>query len=76
MNDFHIGLAEILEVDPAAISAAFDLQSGDAAWDSLAVVSTMALIDEVFNVMVDGQSLGKCATVADIEALIEAAKNS
>ncbi|MDR7334702.1 acyl carrier protein [Roseateles asaccharophilus] len=76
MSEFYQGLAEIVEVDTSAINPAFDLHSGEAAWDSLAVVSTMALIDEVFNVMVDGQSLGKCATVADIEALIEAAKKA
>lgn len=76
MSEFYEGLAEVLEVDASVIHPAFDLHSGEAAWDSLAVVSTMALIDEVFNVMVDGQSLGKCTSVADIEALIEAAKKS
>jgi acyl carrier protein len=76
MSEFYEGLAEILEVDAAVINPGFDLHSGEAAWDSLAVVSTMALVDEVFNVMVDGQALGKCSTVADIEALVEAAKKA
>lgn len=76
MSEFYQGLAEILEVDAAAINSAFDLHTGEAAWDSLAVVSTMALVDELFNVMVNGQSLGQCTTVADIEALIDAAKKA
>lgn len=74
MSEFYQGMADILEVDESAITAAFDLHGGEAAWDSLAIVSTIALIDEVFNVMLDGQSLGKCGTVGDIEALVEAAK--
>ena len=74
MNDLYRGLAEILEVDAELINPSFDLHSGGAAWDSLAVVSTIALIDEVFSVMVDGQSLGKCTTVANIEALVEGAQ--
>jgi acyl carrier protein len=39
-------------------------------WDSLAVISTIAIVDELFNVTLDGSALSKCTTVADIEALI------
>lgn len=74
MNEFYQGIAEILEVDESAVTAIFNLHAGEAAWDSLAVVSTIALIDDVFNVMLDGQSLSKCQAVGDIEALVEAAK--
>ena len=76
MNQFHEGIAEILEVDPAGISSQFVLTSGDADWDSLAIVSTIALIDDCYNVMLDGKKLAACETVADIEALIEAARNA
>ncbi|WP_077036113.1 acyl carrier protein [Pelomonas sp. KK5] len=74
MSEFYVGIAEILEVEESAISPAFDLHGAEAAWDSLAVVSTIALVDDCFNVMLNGQALSACATVADIEALIEAAK--
>ena len=68
MSAFYAGLAEIFEVTEADIHPAFDLASHT--WDSLAIVSTLALIDEVYNQMVDGKALGACETVADIEALV------
>lgn len=71
MSEFYEGLAEILEIEPAQVTPALNLL--DHAWDSLAVVSTIALVDECFNVLLDGQSLGKCTTVADIDKLIAAA---
>jgi acyl carrier protein len=76
MSEFHKGIAEILEIDESAVSAATDLHAGEAAWDSLAVVSTIALIDDCFNVMLDGQSLTNCNTVGDIEALIDTARKA
>lgn len=72
MQKFYEGLAEILEIEPADTDASLVL--ADHAWDSLAVVSTIALIDEVFGVVVPGQSLLECKTAGDIEALIRAAK--
>lgn len=68
MTAFYAGLAEIFEVAEADINADFDLASHT--WDSLAIVSTIALIDECFNHMVDGRALSTCVTVGDIEALI------
>lgn len=76
MSEFYKGIAEILEVEESAVNAGFDLHGGEAAWDSLAVVSTIALIDDCFNVMLDGQSLTNCNTVGDIEALVEAARKA
>ncbi len=70
MEAFYTGLAEILEIEPAQVTAELDLV--DHNWDSLAVVSTIALCDECFNVMLDGQALTNCKTVADIEKLIAA----
>ncbi|MFZ6771277.1 acyl carrier protein [Undibacterium sp. SXout7W] len=72
MQEFFEGLAEILEIDVALVTPELHLQ--DYAWDSLAVVSTMALVDDIFSVMLDGQSLSKCLSVADIVALIEGAR--
>jgi acyl carrier protein len=76
MSEFYEGIAEILEVDTEAINSSFNLHSGEAPWDSLAVVSVIALIDEVFNILVDGQALANCATVADIEMLVESTKKN
>jgi acyl carrier protein len=72
MQAFYEGIAEILEIDPSLVSSQLDLTEHN--WDSLAVVSTIALCDECFNVMLDGQALNKCQLVADIEKLINAQK--
>jgi len=68
MSAFYAGLAEIFEVTEAEITPDFDLVAHT--WDSLAIVSTLALVDECFNLMVDGKALAACATVADLEALV------
>lgn len=70
MNEFYEGLAEILEVDVDKINADFPLEDGG--WDSLAIVSTIALIDDVYDVTVHPERLGECETVGDIEKLVAA----
>jgi acyl carrier protein len=72
MQEFFEGLAEVLEINSDIVNS--ELKLHDYAWDSLAIVSVMALVDDVFNVMLDGQSLAKCLTVADILQLVKAAK--
>ena len=74
MQTFIDGLAEILELEPAEITADLDLAAHN--WDSLAVVSTIALCDECFDVMLNGQALTDCKTVADIEKLIAAKRSA
>lgn len=74
MSKFYEGMAEIFEIDPSQITPEFDLTSAEAQWDSLALVSTIALVDDCFNVMLDGTALAGCKTIGDIEALIEQAK--
>ncbi|MES2032917.1 MAG: acyl carrier protein [Pseudomonadota bacterium] len=72
MSAFYEGLAEIFEIDPAEVDAGFSLEGQN--WDSLAIVSVIALVDEVENLMLDGASLAKCGSVAEIEALIAKAR--
>ena len=72
MEKFYAGLAEILEIESARVRPELDLT--ELAWDSLAVVATIALADECFGVMLSGGQLAQCATVANIEALIEKRK--
>ncbi|VXD01045.1 acyl carrier protein [Sphingomonas sp. 8AM] len=70
MSEFYEGLAEILEIEPATVNS--DLALDEGAWDSLAVVSTIALIDEVFDRTVSADALADCRTVGDIEKLVGA----
>ncbi|AXL52287.1 acyl carrier protein [Paraburkholderia caffeinilytica] len=74
MEQFYEGMAEIFEIDVSQITPELDLQEHN--WDSLAVVSTIALVDDCFNVMLSGQALNNCNTIADIEALISTAKKA
>jgi acyl carrier protein len=69
MNAFIDGMADILEIDAAQVTP--ELVLADYAWDSLAIISTIALVDEVFDQMLDGQALANCTTVADVQALIK-----
>lgn len=68
MSEFYEGLAEILEVDEDQVKPELSLEEGS--WDSLAVVSAIALIDDVYDVTVHPNALADCKTVADIEKLI------
>ena len=70
MSEFYEGLAEIIEVEPDTVNPDLSLEEG--AWDSLAVVSTIALIDDVYDVTVHPDKLSECKTVGDIERLVEA----
>ncbi|EDO85902.1 putative acyl carrier protein [Burkholderia pseudomallei 406e] len=72
MNAFYEGLAEIFEIDASEVTPALAL--GEHNWDSLAIVSTIALADDCFGVLLNGQALGNCKTVADIDALVAAQK--
>ena len=69
MSEFYEGLAEILEVEIEDVTPALELE--ESVWDSLAVVSTIALIDEVFDRTVSADSLIECKTVGDIEKLLD-----
>ena len=68
MSEFYDGLAEILELEPGEIGP--DVSLKDVSWDSLAVVSTIALVDDVFGVALNANRLAECETIADIEKLV------
>ena len=57
-------LADVLRVDAGAASP--DLRLEDVVWDSLAVMSTVALIDEHCGVTVSGDELARCETLGDV----------
>lgn len=66
MSEFYEGMAEILDVDVSAIGPDYELGE---AWDSLAIVSTIALIDELYDRSVSPDALGECTTVGAVEQL-------
>lgn len=76
MSEFYEGMAEIFEVDLSLINSDFELNSVDVPWDSLAIVMTIALVDNCFSVMLDGKALLACSKISDIEQLIAPTNNA
>lgn len=68
MQNLYEGLAEILEVPVEQITPEFSLAGHE--WDSMAIISCVALIDEVSGHIVSGSELAKCMSVADIQKLV------
>ena len=65
---FLSALAEALELDSSALSSTTTFSEIE--WDSLAVISAIALIDEHFGVLVSGQAISECTGVPDLFSLI------
>ena len=67
-KDFLLALDEMLELDAGTLTGAEELESLDN-WDSLAVISFIALVDEKLGLVVEGEKLAKAKTVDDLLAL-------
>lgn len=65
-------LLTILELRNAEPNENIVLRSGS--WDSLAVLSIISLIDELYSVTVPGSQLRDCVTIGDINQLIQKAQ--
>lgn len=66
--EFLAALEEMLELDAGTLVPDATLDSLDS-WDSLAVISFIALVDEHFDRVVAGEDLAKAKTIADLLAL-------
>lgn len=71
-QDFLKGMAELLEVDATDLKDDFELNSDN--YDSVVVVSTIALIDEHFEATVRGIELAKVKSIGELLSLIIKAK--
>ena len=69
LRAFLIDLAEVLEADNPVDSGTV---LTDENWDSLAHISTIALIDEHFDVTISGSDLQSAETVGQIVSIVEA----
>ncbi|MGQ9371562.1 acyl carrier protein [Azospirillum sp. A39] len=67
-KDFLLALDEMLELDPGTLTGAEELESLDD-WDSLAVISFIALVDEKLGIVVEGEKLANARTVGDLLTL-------
>ncbi len=67
---FKSDFAEIIDIDEELVNP--DLALDEDIWDSLAVISTAALIDEEYEKIIDGDALTNCKSVKELMALIAA----
>ena len=68
INSFLNALAESIEMPENSLSE--DTKLKDIEWDSLAIISCIAISDELFDVMLSGDELANVSTIKDIIFLI------
>lgn len=73
-KEFLAEMADLLEVEVEDLNDDFELNSEN--FDSVGVVSTIALIDEHFDVIVSGKALAEAKTMGEIMELIKKAKEA
>ncbi|MEY3000609.1 MAG: hypothetical protein RL648_823 [Verrucomicrobiota bacterium] len=73
MDDFLAQLTMALNLPEGTLVPAQNLRALPN-WDSLAVLTTLALVDECFGVQLSGEALSECQNVADLCTAIERAR--
>jgi acyl carrier protein len=68
MNGFYEKMAEVLDVDTVNPG---DEISSFSSWDSLGVLSILALADSQYGVTVTGEEIAEMKVVSDLENLIK-----
>jgi acyl carrier protein len=68
-NEFLLLLDELLELEPGTVKGSETLDSLEG-WNSLAVISFMALVDEHFGISVQPRQIAACTTVTDLMGLL------
>lgn len=64
----------IEDVEPGSVKADTNFKKDIDSWDSLAVLSVLAMIDSEYKKVISGEELLKCSTVNDVYNLV-ASKN-
>jgi len=69
-STFYLKLDEMLELDPGSTQGSTRLADMEA-WDSLAVMSFIAMADSDYGISLAAKAIAACRTVDDLVALIE-----
>jgi len=69
-QEFLDAIAEILELEEGELKGDEKLADLEE-WDSLAFLSVIAMADEEFDVVIQGEQLEKITTVNDLVALVQ-----
>ena len=64
-----LSLDELLELEPGTLKGTESL-GGLEGWDSLAVISFMALVDERLGISLQPRQIAACTTVTDLMRLL------
>jgi acyl carrier protein len=75
METFIQHLAEALNLQESAISPEQKLRELPN-WDSLAILTTLSMLDTEYDVSMSGAELQACDTVADLHSRVEARRDS
>lgn len=68
-NEFLLLLDEVLGLEPGTVKGSETLDDfGD--WNSLSVISFMALVDERFGISLEPSQIAGCSTIADLVGLL------
>jgi len=67
-------MAEILKVDIESLAYEKRFDEIGASWDSLAIVSTITTIDEIFDIVVSGSEVTNCNSIQEIIEVVENSK--
>ncbi|MEM9103724.1 MAG: acyl carrier protein [Pseudomonadota bacterium] len=67
---FEEALASLLEVSVDELAAPGAL-GNNPLWDSLSIVSALALIEQYYYIVLSGEALGTCQSLDEIYALID-----
>jgi acyl carrier protein len=67
-DELLVAISELLETD-STLTGAEEL-SGLGSWDSVAVISFMAMVDDKWGVTLAPKSISACKTVGDLAALL------
>ena len=68
-DDFLKEIETILEASPGTLTGTEELSSLEM-WDSLAVLSFIALVDDEFEINVPGKTVNGCKTVNDLIQIV------
>ena len=66
LSEFYIELADVFEVEKEEIQDNYQID-----WDSLSLISTIAIIDDIFNVVINGDQLNECSSIEKLWKLIQ-----
>jgi acyl carrier protein len=66
---FIAAVAEILEIDPAPLKGP-EVVAEIGNWDSLAIISFVAMVDSDLDQIIDGEKLKEAKTLNDLIALV------